>query len=116
MPYQLVHTRVEARVTSATVEVFVQGRRVASHACLTGRGRYATDVAHMPRAHRAHAEWTPSRLIGWAEQTGPPTGRLVAGILERLGDGSYGRLLAFHEFLIDHHDVDDEAWVGPSTP
>lgn len=36
----------------------------------------------MPRAHRAHAEWTPSRLIGWAGQTGPATGRLVAGILE----------------------------------
>ena len=37
----------------------------------------------MPRAHRAHAEWTPSRLIAWAAQTGPATGRLVAGILER---------------------------------
>jgi transposase len=83
VPYQLVHTRVEARVTATTVEVFVAGRRVASHAHLPGRGRYATDVAHMPRAHRAHAEWTPSRLIGWADQTGPATGRLVAGILER---------------------------------
>ena len=37
----------------------------------------------MPRAHRAHAEWTPSRLIAWAAQTGAATGRLVAGILER---------------------------------
>ena len=25
----------------------------------------------------------PSRLIGWAQQTGPETGRLVAGILDR---------------------------------
>ena len=48
---------------ATTVEVFLNGRRVASHARLTGRGRYVTDVAHMPRAHRAHAEWTPSRLI-----------------------------------------------------
>jgi transposase len=83
VPYQLVHEKVEARATHATVEVFFKGRRVASHARLTGRGRFSTDVAHMPRAHRAHAEWTPSRLIGWAEQTGPATGRLVAGILER---------------------------------
>ena len=37
----------------------------------------------MPHAHRAHAEWTPSRLIAWAEQTGPATGRFVAGLLER---------------------------------
>jgi transposase len=36
----------------------------------------------MPSAHRAHAEWTPSRLIHWAEKTGPATGRVVAGILK----------------------------------
>ena len=35
----------------------------------------------MPHAHRAHAEWTPSRLIAWAETTGPITGQLVAAIL-----------------------------------
>ena len=28
-------------------------------------------VAHMPRAHRAHAEWTPSRLIAWADADRP---------------------------------------------
>jgi transposase len=83
VPYQLVHERVEARFTASTVEVVFKNRVVAAHARLTGRGRYATQVAHMPRAHRAHAEWTPSRLIAWAEQTGPATGRLVAGILER---------------------------------
>jgi transposase len=83
VPYQLVHVQVEARVTQTTVEVFLRGRRVASHARRPGRGHYATDVAHMPRAHRAHAEWTPSRLIGWADQTGPATGRFVAGLLER---------------------------------
>jgi transposase len=83
VPYQLVHERVDARFTASTVEVFFKGRRVASHARLTGRGRFATLVEHMPRAHRAHAEWTPSRLIAWAEHTGPATGRLVAGILER---------------------------------
>ncbi len=35
----------------------------------------------MPRAHRAHGEWTPSRLIAWAEPTGPATAQLVAAIL-----------------------------------
>ena len=83
VPYQLVHESIEARFTQLTVEVFFNGRRVASHARLTGRGRFATVLAHMPRAHRAHAEWTPSRLIAWAAQTGPATGRIVAGMLER---------------------------------
>lgn len=36
----------------------------------------------MPSSRRAHAEWTPSRLIHWAEKTGPATGRVVAGILK----------------------------------
>jgi transposase len=83
VPYQLVRVRVDARFTASTVEVFCQGRRVASHARLVGRGRFSTQAAHMPRAHRAHAEWTPSRLIAWAGQSGPATGRLVAGLLDQ---------------------------------
>jgi transposase len=83
VPYQLVRVPVEARFTATTVEVFCKGRRVASHARLTGRGRFSMQAAHMPRAHRAHAEWTPSRLIAWAGQSGPATGRLVAGLLEQ---------------------------------
>jgi transposase len=44
-------------------------------------GQPTTLAEHMPSAHRAHAEWSPSRLIHWAEKTGPATARLVAGIL-----------------------------------
>jgi len=83
VPYQLVHAHVEARFTQTTVEILFNGRRLASHTRLPGRGRFATQLEHMPQAHRAHAEWTPSRLIAWAEQSGPATGRLVAGLLER---------------------------------
>jgi len=46
-------------------------------------GRPSTVAEHMPSAHRAHAEWTPSRLIRWAEKTGPATGQLVDRILRR---------------------------------
>ncbi len=81
VPYQLVHQRVEARLTSATVEVFFKGRRVASHRRLSGRGQASTQSEHMPHAHRAHAEWTPSRLIAWAAKTGPATAQVVTDIL-----------------------------------
>src|SRR5258708_12304592 len=73
VPYTLVHQHVEARFTSTTVEVFVNARRVASHLRLTGRGRASTQTEHMPPSHRAHAEWTPSRLIAWPEPTRPAT-------------------------------------------
>jgi transposase len=82
VPYQLIRELVEARFTNSVVEIYFKGRRVASHP-----RRYdhqpATVAEHMPSSHRAHAEWTPSRLIHWAEKTGPATGRVVAGILER---------------------------------
>jgi len=80
VPYQLAGAELEARYTATTVEVYFKDKRVASHA-----RRYdhqpSTLAEHMPSSHRAHAEWTPSRLIHWAEKSGPATGRLVAGIL-----------------------------------
>jgi transposase len=81
VPYQLVHQRVEVRLAAATVEIFLKGRRLASHRRRRGRGQCATDPAHMPAAHRAHAEWTPSRLITWAGTTGPATAALVTAML-----------------------------------
>jgi transposase len=81
VPYQLMHQSVEVRLGRAIVEVFLKHRRIASHRRHWGRGQYVTDPAHMPHAHRAHAEWTPSRLIAWAETTGPATAQLVAAIL-----------------------------------
>ena len=81
VPYQLVREQVEVRYTATTVEVFHRDKRVAAH-----HRRYdhrpSTVAEHMPSAHRAHAEWTPSRLIRWAEQAGAETGKLVTQILE----------------------------------
>jgi transposase len=81
VPYQLLHQPVEARLTATTVEIFFKGRRVASHRRLSGRGHASTQPEHMPHAHRAHAEWTPSRLIAWAAKTGPATAQVVTDIL-----------------------------------
>jgi transposase len=82
VPYQLLHERVEARYTSSTVEIFYKSRRVASHVRLFGRGQASTCPEHMPASHRAHMEWSPSRIVAWAEKNGPATGRVIARILE----------------------------------
>ncbi len=83
VPYQLIHEKVEARMTPSVVEVVFKGQRVASHPRKKGKGQFATNPEHMPRSHREHLEWTPSRLIHWAEKTGPATGRVVSEILKR---------------------------------
>jgi transposase len=36
----------------------------------------------MPKSHRKHLEWTPTRLIHWGESVGPKTAELVEAILE----------------------------------
>ena len=81
VPHQLVGAGCDIRVTAATVEVFCRGRRVASHRRSSEQRRFTTDAAHMPEAHRRHAEWTPSRIVRWAEQTGPAVAALVAAIM-----------------------------------
>lgn len=83
VPYPLVHQRVDVRATTTIVEIFHKGRRVASHCRSAARGRFTTDPAHRPAAHRRYAEWSPARLIRWAETIGPETAALVGEILAR---------------------------------
>jgi transposase len=82
VPYQLVRQRLDLRATATTVEVFTSGRRVASHVREYGSRRYITDPAHMPASHRAHAEWTPSKLIAWGRSISTETGTFVEQLLE----------------------------------
>jgi transposase len=82
VPYQLVHQKLEAKVSARMVEVFRKGRRVACHARSYRKGGYTTLPEHMPEAHRQHAEWTPSRIIAWAGKNGPATEKLVRSLIE----------------------------------
>jgi transposase len=82
VPFGHVHEHVEMRVTDATVEVFLRGLRIASHRRSVERGKHTTQVEHMPKSHRKHAEWSPARLCAWANTIGPNTETLVRAILE----------------------------------
>ena len=82
VPYQLVRRRLDVRATTTTVEVFDGGKRVASHLREHGARRYITDPAHMPKSHRAHLEWTPSKLVAWGQSVSSDTGVLVEWLLE----------------------------------
>lgn len=83
VPYQMKGAVVDARITLTTVEFFFKGTRVASHPRSSLPGRHTTLAAHMPEAHKRYLEWTPSRIVRWAETTGPATGILVKEIMDR---------------------------------
>lgn len=81
VPYQLVNHTLDARMTHTGVECFHKSKRVASHLRSQRKGQYATVTAHMPKSHQDYAQWTPERLVRWAEKTGPQTVSVVETIL-----------------------------------
>lgn len=83
VPYQLKGQTVDARITASMVEVFFKGKRVVLHPRSSVPGRHTTLTAHMPESHKRYLEWTPSRIIRWAEKTGASTAALVTEIMER---------------------------------
>jgi transposase len=80
-PFQLQGEKLDVRATATTIEAYLRNTRVAAHPRSYQPGRHTTRPEHMPRAHRAHAEWSPTRLIRWATKIGPHTATLVAAIL-----------------------------------
>jgi transposase len=77
VPHALVRQAVEARITQTSVEILYGGRRVASHPRCDRRGTHTTLAEHMPKSHRAHREWSPGRLLNWAQRIGAHTKALV---------------------------------------
>lgn len=82
VPYQLAHKQVDVRATARTVEIFYQQKRISSHARSYGKYTYSTLREHMPRSHREHLEWTPSRIIHWGKTVGESTAQLLECIME----------------------------------
>ena len=83
VPRQLAGQRMEARSTATTVEILHLGKRAASHARSFVPYHHSVIPEHMPKSHQAHLEWTPSRLIHWAETAvGEATAQVVRAILE----------------------------------
>lgn len=87
VPYQHARTQVDIRLTQQVVEVYLKGKRIAAHRrvpdVIQYRGRHTTIAEHMPKAHQRHAEWTPQRLILWAQKTGEHTAKVFEEIMAR---------------------------------
>ncbi|MEO1333933.1 MAG: IS21 family transposase, partial [Myxococcota bacterium] len=69
-------------MTTFSIELLHRGQRVASHRRAARKGAHTTDAQHMPKSHRKHLEWSPSRILNWAASVGPYTQRLAKKIME----------------------------------
>jgi transposase len=81
VPYNLLRQQVDARITARTVEIFLRGKRVASHIRSLTPHRPTTVAEHMPSSHRRYRDWTHDRIRREAAKVGPDTDTLIEVIL-----------------------------------
>ncbi len=81
VPYTLLREKMWARITARTIEVFHNGRRIATHVRSSSNRKHTTLGEHMPSSHRRYAEWTPERLQRRAAEIGRSTAILVEIIM-----------------------------------
>ena len=82
VPYELKGQKVDVRLTTRMVEVLHKSKRVTSHIRDDLKGKYSTKPEHMPKAHREHLQWTPSRIIRWAGKIGPHCATVAEQIIQ----------------------------------
>lgn len=89
-PHTLLREELWVRATASSLEIFHLGNRVTCHARSHVRGGRTTNPEHMPSTHRAHAEWTPSRILSWAATVGESTRALCDVILRERRHPEWG--------------------------
>lgn len=80
-PYTLVGESMWCRATPHTIELIHQGKRITSHVRSFVKYEYSTHAEHRPASHRAHLEWTPSRLIDWGRSVGAHTATVIEHVI-----------------------------------
>lgn len=83
VPYTLAKQQLDARITAHTVEIFLRGKRVASHVRSRIKGGHSTQDAHMPAAHLRFKNYTPDRFLKDAQRIGPHTHAVIKHLLSK---------------------------------
>jgi transposase len=83
VPYDLIGEVVDIRTTRDTVEVFLHGKRVASHPKHKKRERDPITIPeHMPEKHRKYLAYNKEEFLKWGESVGPKTEKVIHYFLE----------------------------------
>ncbi len=82
VPYPLVQREVQIRFTNKTIEIFLNDQRVAAHQRDDRPGKHTTLDEHMPESHKRHLQWTPNRIVNWAEKIGTACAQVTQNIMD----------------------------------
>ena len=71
VPFEFVRKQVDVRFNNKLLEIYYEGRRIASHKRILGhRGQYSTITEHMPMNHQLYSQWDGNRFRRWAKKCG----------------------------------------------
>ena len=81
VPFTLIHKIVDIKATAKLLEVYFNGNRVCSHPRSWQAPGYSTVTAHMPPSHQKYLEWTPERILHYAEKYGAAVKALIQKVM-----------------------------------
>jgi len=82
VPHHCVGEQVELHAGDQLIEVYFQSKRIATPVRKYYPGM-TTEPEHMPAQHARHKQWTPGRLMNWAQAIGPEVLKWVKAQLQR---------------------------------
>jgi len=83
VPYQYRGKRVKIIYADSYVEIYHNNVRIAFHKRVRIRNKYTTISEHMPPNHRYYNDWSPDKMIEWADKKGSFVRELVEKLLEK---------------------------------
>jgi len=83
IPYEYAKQELEIKATDRVIEIYRKSIRICIHKRGYIKNGYTTDKAHMLEKHRKYLEWTPERIMQWAERYGQSVKGVVKIIIEQ---------------------------------
>ena len=77
VPYQYIGQRVDVEYTRKTVEIYLEGKRIAFHRRSLKQGRYSTINEHLSSANKAYSQWSLEYFVKKASRIGPNTQKYI---------------------------------------
>lgn len=80
VPYQYLKKQLDLRFTATQLICFFKGKIIATHLRVYRKG-HTTIYEHMPTSHQSYAQWTPERIINWAQKIGTHTETFIEELI-----------------------------------
>ena len=80
VPHHLVGERIEIHAKANIAVFYFRGKQVSSHVRKYYPGM-TTTPEHMPERHQKHLQWSPERLMNWAQSIGDEVLKWVKSLL-----------------------------------